>query len=71
MLSAAAVRRFIPFVNDWCDLSTIPAGMDKTKCPDFQDPKTSGTKRATQFSDEYITACEFAQRVTYDFVFRR
>eukprot|EP01043_Picozoa_sp_COSAG02_P035757 COSAG02_NODE_2580_length_8493_cov_3.138432_3_plen_65_part_00 len=39
-----AVRRFIPFVNDWCDLSTIPDGMDKTKCPSWQDPKAAGTK---------------------------
>jgi hypothetical protein len=36
------LNEFIPFVNDWCDLSTIPDGMDKTKCPDFQDPKTAG-----------------------------
>ena len=36
------LNEFIPFVGDWCDLDTIPEGMDKTKCPSWQDPKTSG-----------------------------
>ena len=35
------LNEFIPFVNDWCDLSTVkPAG--STKCPNSQDPATSG-----------------------------
>jgi hypothetical protein len=35
------LNEYIPFVNDWCDLSTVkPAGA--TSCPNSQDPKTSG-----------------------------
>jgi hypothetical protein len=36
------LNEYIPFVGDWCDLSTIPAGMDKSKCPNWQDNRTAG-----------------------------
>merc|ERR1719272_82213 len=39
------LNEYIPFVNDWCDLSTVPVPKGSppaTKCPNSQDPAASG-----------------------------
>ena len=34
------LNEYIPFIGDWCDLSTVPGGAKS--CPNWQDPKTAG-----------------------------
>lgn len=41
------LNEFIPFVNDWCDLDTVPVKKGSppaTSCPNSQDPAASGNE---------------------------